>query len=152
MEGEFKAMNSFNLWRIWLFLACLAMAAFGLTLALGSRGEFFAFFMNRIDPLFWGAAGPPVGAVEFQRWIYGAWGATVAGWGLMMALLAWVPWGRRETWARNTLAASVGLWFVVDTILSFSHGVWINVALNIVVLLVLGLPVFMTWRRFGPRT
>jgi len=144
-------MNSFNLWRIWLFLTCLALTAFGLALALNIQGGVFDFFMGRIDPLFWGAAGPPVGAVEFQRWIYGAWGATVAGWGLMMALLAWVPFGRREAWARNTLAVSVALWFVVDTIHSIAHGVWINVALDIVILVLLGLPVVMTWRRFGPQ-
>jgi len=144
-------MKAFNIWRIWLTLACLLVALFGLALALGGRGALFTFFMQRIDPLFWGPAGPPPGALAFQGWVYGAWGATVAGWGLMMAFLAWVPWGRREPWARNALAVSLGLWFVVDTFYSIYHGVWINAGLNLLVLVALGLPVVLCWREFTPR-
>ncbi|MCF8034057.1 MAG: hypothetical protein K9K66_10510 [Desulfarculaceae bacterium] len=142
-------MHAFSFYRAWLALAGLLVSAFGLALALGSRGELFAFFTKRVDPVFWGPAGPPAAALEFQSWIYGASGATAAGWGLMMAFLAWTAWGRREPWARYAMAVPLGLWFAVDTFYSLYHGVWINVGLNCLLLVVLGLPQALAWKSFS---
>ena len=143
-------MNRFNIWRVWLVLACLLVSLFGLAMALGGRGEPLAFFTQRVDAAFWGAGGPPPQAIAFQHWVYGAWGATVAGWGLMMAFMAWVAWGRKEPWARGALVASLALWFLVDTGFSLYFGVWINAGLNLLLLIILGLPVAASWRDFKP--
>lgn len=143
-------MSAFWFWQKWLLLVSVFITAFGLALALGSRSGMFAFFMSRVEPAFWGAAGPGEAGSAFQGWVYGAWGATVAGWGLTLAFLAAVPFKRRETWARNCLALGLGLWFVVDTFFSLYYGVWINALLNLVLLVAAGLPVLFTWRSFGP--
>ena len=145
-------MSAFWFWQKWLLLAAALVTLFGLALALGSKSGLFELFMSRIDPAFWGAAGPGAAGEAFQRWVYGAWGATVAGWGLVMVFLAQIPFKRREPWARNCLAASLGLWFVVDTFYSLYYWVWINALLNTVLLIVLGLPLFFTWRGFGQKT
>ena len=143
-------MNGLILWRWWLVLVSLAVCAFGLALALAGTSGPFEFFTQRIDPVFWGQTGPPPGAAAFQRWVYGTWGATVAGWGLMMAFIAWVPLGRGEKWARNAWAVSLALWFVVDTFYSLYCGVWINVLLNLALLVAMGLPLVFIWRRMEP--
>ena len=143
-------MNGLILWRWWLVLVSLAVCAFGLALALAGTSGPFEFFTQRIDPLFWGQTGPPPGAAAFQRWVYGAWGATVAGWGLMMAFVAWVPLGRGEKWARNAWAVSLALWFVLDTFYSLYCGVWINILFNLALLVAMGLPLVFIWRRMEP--
>ncbi|MBU1275329.1 MAG: hypothetical protein KJ720_08115 [Proteobacteria bacterium] len=142
-------MRGFALWRWWLVVASLAICGFGLAMSVASTSSPFDQIMGRIDAQFWGQSGPPPEAAAFQRWVYGAWGATVAGWGLMMAFLAWVPLGRGEPWARNALAVSLALWFVLDTFYSLYFGVWINVLLNLTLFVAMGLPLLFIWRRMG---
>ncbi len=145
-------VGAFWFWQKWLLLVAALVAAFGLALALGSRSGVFQFFMSRIDPVFWGLNGPGAAGQAFQGWVYGAWGATVAGWGLIMVFLAHIPFKRQEPWARNCLAVSLGLWYLFDTFYSLYYWVWINVGLNTVLLAALGLPLFFTWRAFGQKS
>jgi hypothetical protein len=141
-------MRWFLFWQRWLLIASLLVAAFGLALALAGRTPLFALFNSRIDPLFWGPGPLPPGSERFVRWVYGAWGATVAGWGLLLAYVAQHAFKQRQPWAWNALALGLAVWYALDTYFSLQQGVAINALLNTVLLAVLGLPLALTRRSF----
>jgi len=140
--------SGFRFWRIWLVTAAAGMTAFGVFMALASSTSVFEAFNQRIDPVFWGAAKLPPAAIEFRGWIYATWGATVAGLGLLVAMVAHHAYARREAWSRNSLAAVLITWYLLDTGASLAWGVTFNAAFNTAVALVLGLPLGLTWRAF----
>jgi hypothetical protein len=100
------------------------------------------------ESAFWPDGQAPGGLTEFRRWIYGVWGATVAGFGLLAAFLVGHAYLRRERWARNALAWSVALWYVLDTGISLQGRVWINASFNSVVLAAFALGLIFTWKEF----
>jgi len=143
-------MKNFTFWTNWLVAVAALLIAFGMALAFFNQSKpFDALFNERIDPTFWGPAGPDPGAVRYQQWIYGVLGATVAGWGTAAALVAHYPFRRRERWARNAIALSMLVWYLADTSISLWYGVGVNVALNTAVLFLVSLPLILTWKEFA---
>jgi hypothetical protein len=138
-------MRNFTFWCRWLWIASLALIAFGMAMALLNRTIAFSTMNRSIDPAFW-PAGAPEGASAFQAWVYGAWGATVVGWGVMAAVLARFAFPRREAWAWWALAAGIGAWYILDTAISALHGVWINATLNTVLMVIFAIPLIATRR------
>lgn len=61
---------------------------------------------------------------DFMR---GPLGGTMAGAYLLQTVLVAIPLRRGEVWAWWAIASSMGLWFVVDSATSISHGAWFNV-------------------------
>jgi len=142
-------MNRFDFWRRWLFVVGLAVTVFGVLMALFNGTAMFELFNRQIDSAFWGAAGPPPGAAAFQRWVYGTWGATIAGWGVFIAWIAWYPYRRRELWTRSCMAAGLAVWYILDTGVSLHFGVVFNAAFNTLLLIFLGVPLGLTWKGFA---
>jgi hypothetical protein len=130
------------------------MAVFGVFMALFNQSPLFDGFNSQIDPVFALSAveapSAPIGPSmqSFQGWAYGVWGATVAGFGVLAAFVARVPFRARRRWARDALVAAIAVWFVLDSGLSAMHGVWFNVAFNSAVLIALAVPLGATWREF----
>ncbi len=144
-----NGFGTFEFWRRWLLIVALALVGFGLFIALFNQtGVFDLVFNDRIDPAFWPAHADAVGD-DFQAWIYGVLGATLAGWGVTIVFLVAGPFERREPWAWLSLALGIGLWFVVDTAISLSSGVYFNAfAVNVPLLILAGAPLIATRREF----
>jgi hypothetical protein len=141
-------MANFEFWRRWLQIVGLGMCLFGILMALGSTTPLFDAFNEQINNVFWGETPLPLGTQAFQGWAYGVWGATVAGYGGLAAVVAGRPFQTRSRWIRNGLVGSIVLWFVLDSGLSAAYGVWFNVAFNFLVLLLIALPLWMTRSAF----
>lgn len=141
-------MARFNFWQKWLFIVSLAITAFGLFMALFNQMPLFDLFTRQIDQAFWGSASLPVDATSFQSWLYGVWGATIAGWGIFLTFIAYIPFKQREIWAWNCMVVGLAAWFVLDTGLSWRDGVSFNVVFNIVVALAVGLPLAFSRKAF----
>ena len=139
------------MWRTWLVGVGVGLTAFGVAMALASGTVLFEPLYHLIDPAFWQAGPPDPGSVSFRAWAFGAWGATIAGWGVVIALLARDAFGRPERWAWWALAVGTGLWFVLDTVISIMHGVWFNVAINVVVSALVAVPLVATRSAANPR-
>ncbi|MGB6063204.1 MAG: hypothetical protein WBG50_00230, partial [Desulfomonilaceae bacterium] len=94
-------MTSFSFWQKWLFVVGVIVTIFGTLMAKLSGAHVFDLFNRQIDPAFWGASAVGASAKEFQQWVYGVWGATIAGWGAFMAFIAYYPFAQKERWAWN---------------------------------------------------
>ncbi len=139
----------FSFCQKWLTGVGLYLAVFGLILAVFPQsGLMNLVFNDRIDPGFWPDGFLPENAKNFQAWIYGVLGATVLGWGLLLAFIAYYPFKAKEKWAWNSLAAAIGFWFVVDTPISAMYGVGFNVLFNTLILIVVAVPLALTRSQF----
>lgn len=141
-------MTSFSFWQRWLFVVGIGVSVFGVLMVFFSGTPLFDLFNRQIDPAFWGTNAVDNAARQFQHWLYGAWGATIAGWGIILTYIAHFPFVKRERWARNGLVFGLVVWFVLDTSLSLFYKVYFNAAFNTALLIVIGLPVLVTWNEF----
>jgi hypothetical protein len=142
-------MTSFFFWQRWLLVVSVAITAFGILMTLLSGTSLFELFNRQIDPAFWGTKPVEAGARVFQRWIYGVWGATIAGWGVFLAFIAHYSFRRKENWAWRCMIIGLLVWFVLDTFLSLCYGVYFNAAFNTVLLILVALPIVFTRRHFA---
>jgi hypothetical protein len=137
-------MTSFAFWQRWLFAVGVLISIFGILMALLSGTPIFELFNRQIDPAFWGTNSVDPNARAFQAWVYGLWGATIAGWGIFLAFIAKYPFRNKEKWAWNCLAAGLAVWFVLDTALSVYYRVYFNAVFNTVLLILVALPLLVT--------
>lgn len=143
-------MCNFNFWQKWLFFVGIYLAMFGLMLAFFNQTYVMDFvFNNQINSVFWSASAIPENIFPFQSWVYGVLGATVAGWGIFIAFLAYYPFKAREKWAWNCIAAGISIWFISDTSISAFYDVTFNVVFNVVLLIFIGLPLLFTRKFFA---
>ncbi len=143
-------MANFSFWLRWLLVVSSVITVFGALMALSSGTPPFDLFNHQIDPAFWGANTAGEGAKLFQQWVYGIWGATIAGWGVFMIFIVSHAFRQREKWAWGCLAAGTLVWFVLDTTLSLNYRVYFNAAFNAAVLILVALPLLFTWKHFSP--
>ena len=142
-------MSHFNFWQKWLLVVSVAIAGFGVLLACLSGTPLFDLFSRQIDPVFWGPGTPLQGLGPFQNWIYGLWGATIAGWGIFLTFIVHYPFRHKEKWAWNCLVLGLAVWFLLDTGLSLIYRVYFNVGFNTALLILAGLPVGFTRKEFA---
>lgn len=141
-------MPNFSFWQRWLVVVGIVITVFGILMAIFSGTPLFDLFNRQIDPAFWGAAAVGDSAKRFQQWIYGGWGATVAGWGIFVTFIARYPFAKKERWAWNCMVLGLITWFVLDTTLSFFYQVYFNVAFNTGLLVLAMLPAVFTRKEF----
>jgi hypothetical protein len=145
--GEMR-MDSFSFWQRWLLAVGILILGFGLLMALAAGTPLFDFFNRQIDPAFWSGAAVESTARQFQHWIYGVWGATIAGWGIFLVSIIHYPFSRKEAWAWECVAVGLVVWFVLDTSLSIYYGVFFNAAFNSLVLVAAAPPLMLTRKKF----
>lgn len=142
-------MSSFSFWQRWLFVVGIIIAVFGILMAFLSATPLFDLFNRQIDPVFWGRNAVGETAKHFQQWIYGVWGATIAGWGIFVTWVARYPFNKKERWARNCLVLGLLVWFILDTWLSVSYKVYFNAVFNTVLLVLTMLPIVCAQKHFA---
>jgi hypothetical protein len=142
-------MSYFRFWRYWLLAVSVFIIAFGTIMAVANSTLLFAFFNSQIDPVFWGSNPVPLPAQAFQAWVYGAWGATVMGWGITMFFLAHYPYKKQEKWAWQAVFVSVLSWYILDTGISWLFYVLINVFFNTAILILVLFPLIFTWKEMS---
>lgn len=139
-------MDNFSFWQKWIFIVGLMTIAFGLFMAVFSGN--LGLFNNQINSVFWSDGNIPAGVKAFQGWIYGVLGATMAGWGVFSTFIAHYPFRQKEKWSWNCVATGLLLWYVVDTIISVSYGVYFNAVFNTVLMVFFILPLIFTRKHF----
>lgn len=130
----------FRFWRNWLLAAGAAQVPFGLALAFLGLERILPAYHRAMCRAIWDGPTVPETARLFHDWLFAVLGATLAGWGALVAWIAYGPLARGERWAWRAVAASLLLWFVPDTAMSAYYGVRPNVWFNLAALAALGAP------------
>jgi hypothetical protein len=148
-SGEERHMGKFQFWTAWLLVVCFTLCAFGLLMIFFGGTTLFSGLNAEIEGVFWPGGGIPGSVVPFRNWLYGAWGATITGFGVLAALVGGNAFGRHHKWARDALAGSLAVWYILDTGVSLLAGVRANAMLNSGVLALFILPLAFTWGEFA---
>ena len=137
----------FEVCRIWLVVLGVGLAAGGTVMVIVAGLPALRPLLRLLDRGFW-PVGPDHTTRRFEAWAYSVTFATMAGWGVCVAFLAAAGFPTRQIWVWWAVAASLVLWYPLDTVRSVLHRVWINAALNTVVLIVAAVPLALTLGEF----
>ena len=142
-------MNSIQFWQKWLFIITILIILFGILLMIPNDSELSNWlFNNRIEAIFWPDYTITPGIAQFQQWLYGVLGATMVGWGIMIAFIIAVPFRNRELWAWYSIALGISGWYTLDTAVSIIYRATFNAAFNTAILLLFLPPVIATYKLF----
>jgi len=127
----------------WLYLAALVTAITGALIALGALPP------RTFDPLLAVLFGEPAVAGPPGRLGLGIAGAIMAGWGVMLAILARSIGSLSPSVLGAAVAAGTLTWFLLDGIVSIVTGAALNLVGNTVFLVLLVAPALALRRRRG---
>lgn len=88
----------------------------------------------------------PVPAQVVPRLVQGVLGATIAGWGATMFLVARYAFEKKQPELLRLLLYGVLVWAPLDVAASIYYQAWFNVALNLVILAAAGVPLHLASR------
>jgi len=110
---------------------------------LGETLFYLVYFQQPASPV-----PVPAEVLGYLRFANGIIGAVMAGWMLVIIVLARGPFRAGERWAWQAMALPLLGWYVIDTAFSIGHGVWGNVLLNTGTGLMFGVPLLASRRHF----
>jgi hypothetical protein len=139
-------MDRFSFWVRWLKIVGSALVLFGLFMTFFNATSLFTLFNEGIDPVFWRESVPGDGTIAFRTWVYGAWGATIAGWGVSLLFLVHFALAQQERWAWFAIAMGMAVWYVLDTGTSMYFRVNFNVVFNSLILVLVSIPLVVSYR------
>lgn len=120
--------------------AAAIVAVFGLIIAGTAHPSTAGVTRLLVDLIFWPLDGQQSLAAPETRLLGAVCGGIMAGWGLMLWLVATKMYSREPELARSIILGSVTTWFVIDSIGSILAGATLNAVLNVGFLLVFWLP------------
>lgn len=142
-------MLSFHFWNKWLLTVSFLLIVFGFFLILFNQSALFNYvFAKEVNSVFWPNGIPAEDINLFQQWIYGILGAVMVGWGTFLTFITTHAFRNKERWSFDCIALGITLWFIADTALSLYFHVYINVFLNAVIFIAIGLPLIFTKKYF----
>lgn len=138
-------------WEQWLTAIGGLLVIVGIVMAVAGDTEYFRrLFGPLIEPAFWEGDMTPE-ARRFQLWVYGAWGGVVAGFGLLIAVIAKPALSDGNRRLRLGALSALTVWFIVDTGASIAFGVWGNIFIvNLPVYLAIAVPLAIGGRSQQP--
>lgn len=141
--------SKFQFWRNWLVAANVMTVGIGLMAAFLGNVVLLRPWNAGIEQVFFQGNPIPPDVMPMKNWLMGIIGGTIVGFHVLLALVAWHPFAKREKWAWYASWAGLLGWFCIDSGVSAFYGAWFNVYLiNGVALVAIGLPLIMTWKAF----
>ncbi len=137
---------TFNFWRWWLVGVGAILVLFSSALAIFNQSPVFDLLFNdQIDPVFWqpDTMDPP--DEKFQSWAYGVLGATLAGWGVMFTFVSLYAFNDKSRWVWICILLALCVWYITDTLISYSLGTMFNVKFNTVLFFLVLIPLGFTY-------
>jgi len=134
-------------WWKWMVVSSWGVIAAGIAMVVlpETMNRFFSLlFYNATDyyPSFGESAS---GYITFA---HGVLGSVMAGWGVALLGVLYGPFrsGNPDGW--RSVAYSVALWFLLETFVSLSYGLWQNALLNLIIAELYIIPLVATFRQF----
>lgn len=141
--------QKFNFWQKWLTYANLMTVGVGLLVAFAGNSFFFDLHNEYSREVFFQGNDFSPEVLRLKNWLFGIIGGTIVGFHLMMIMIAEHAFKQKKKWAYQTMWLGMVSWFVIDSSISIYYGAIHNVVLiNMVALIIIGLPLVMTYRVF----
>jgi hypothetical protein len=87
--------------------------------------------------------------LNLKNWLFGIIGGTIVGFHVLMIMISENAFKEKEVWAYKALWLGLISWFCIDSGISIYYGAIHNIVLiNIVALILIGLPLVMTRKEF----
>jgi hypothetical protein len=141
-------MNKFSFWLRWLLVIGMIICVFGIVMAFLSGTVLFKPLNSQINPVFWGTKDVDSAVKEYQQWIMGVLGATMASWGIFVLFITHYPFRNKEKWSWNCLIAGLLVWFFIDSSISLYFLVYFNAIFNAILFVLVMLPLVFTRKYF----
>lgn len=148
MSASHIATSNTGLWFQWLRVTLVALGVLGAAMVFAPGVTKIGFsWMIYFDPAYVDATYSAA-AVDYMTLIYGVLGAIMVGWSVLLLAVLHGPFARGDYFGWLAIAASLGIWFLLDTTFSAVTGYWQNVVLNTVFGVAMAIPLVATFNRF----
>ena len=137
--------TQFNFWQKWLTYANLLTVFVGIAVAFAGNSILFEIHNEYTKEVFFEGAEFSPEVLTMKNWLFGIIGGTIVGFHILMIMISENAFKRKELWAYKTLWFGLLTWFVIDSGISLYYGAIHNLLIiNIVALILIGLPLIMT--------
>ena len=126
----------------WLRIASAFTIAFGLLMATAAVPALQAPMAFMLDFVYLPVDGAPTLSGEAPRLLNAITGGLMAGWGVMLWLVATELLPQNPALGRRLILIGIGTWFVIDSSMSVAAGAPLNALFNTGFLLLFFLPVW----------
>lgn len=139
----------FLFWQKWLTWANVLTIIVGLLVAFAGNSIFFELHNGYTQEVFFAGAILTPNELALKNWLFGIIGGTIVGFHWLMVMLSEYPFKRKEVWAYRAMWGGLLSWFLIDSGISWYYGAIHNIVLiNLIALLLIGLPLLMTRKAF----
>lgn len=141
--------SKFRFWQKCLTYANVMTVMVGLLVAFAGNSFVFDLHNSYTLDVFFQGEELPDDVLRFKNWLFGIIGGTIVGFHLLMIMIAENAFKQKEKWAYNAMWLGLLSWFVIDSSISVYYGAIHNlIIINIVALVLIGIPLLMTRREF----
>ncbi|MFK7785087.1 MAG: hypothetical protein AB8B56_08225 [Crocinitomicaceae bacterium] len=141
--------TKFRFWQKWLTIANIMTIGVGLLCAFAGNSIFFEVHNNQTQEVFFPGKEFSPEVLNMKNWLFGIIGGTIVGFHTLMVFISENAFKKKERWAYYAMWFGMISWFFIDSSLSYYYGAVHNVVLiNLPALVMIGLPLAMTWKAF----
>mgnify|MGYP000194253395 CR=1 FL=1 len=141
--------SKFRFWQKWLTYSNWMAVGVGLLVAFAGNSFFFELHNDYTKEVFFSAEEFDPAVLKLKNWLFGIIGGTIVGFHLLMILISENAFKKREKWSYWTMWMGLLSWFFIDSSISFYYGAIHNIVIiNLVALILIGLPLVVTRRAF----
>lgn len=141
--------RNFNFWQKWLTYANVMTVGVGLLVAFAGNSLFFEMHNDFTREVLFQSDSFQPDVLKFKNWLFGIIGGTIVGFHLLMIMISEHAFKKKELWAYQALWIGMLSWFCIDSGISLYYGAIHNVVIiNIVALVLIGIPLIMTRKEF----
>lgn len=144
--------KQFLFWQKWLTYVNIMIVLLGVFIALFSNSIIFKLHNSGTKEVFFDGQEFTPEVLNLKNWLFGIIGGTIAGFHILMVFISEYAFKRKEKWAYRALWLGLLTWFVIDSGISYLYGATHNIVIiNLVALILIGLPLFMTRKQFSAK-
>lgn len=142
--------KKFLFWQKWLTYANVMTIIVGLLVAFAGNSMVFEIHNEYTRNIFFESNDFQSDVLILKNWLFGIIGGTIVGFHMLMVMISENSFKRKEPRAYWAMWMAMLSWFIIDSGISLYYGAIHNVVIiNLVALVLIGVPLIMTRKEFG---
>lgn len=141
--------KKFLFWQKWLTYANILTIGVGLLVAFAGNSFLFEIHNGYTQNVFFESNEFHPEVLNLKNWLFGIIGGTIVGFHILMVMISENAFQNKERWAYHTMWYAMLSWFIIDSGISWYYGAVHNIVIiNLVALILIGIPLVMTRKAF----